>query len=264
MNQNGSLPLNPGDRKGLGTPYQPAAVAFGQAPPTGDLVFQYTTPGGPTVDGFVRYEGYNNFVLYVDPLSGEAVLKNSSMTDVAIDGYTITSPTGALEPANGSWNSLDDQNMSNGQWHEANASGQRLSELRLNGATMIEAGEALSLGALFDPSASHDLSLQLLLAGSTGSLTGVVAYRIPGDFDDNGVVDGQDLAVWKASLGSESDADADLDGDADGHDFLIWQRHLGAVASTTMVQAAVPEPQAWLLACTLGSALFCQRRTWRR
>ena len=39
---------------------------------------------------------------------------------------------------------------------------------RAIGSTMIEAGDALSLGALFDPSASHDLSLQLLLAGSTG------------------------------------------------------------------------------------------------
>jgi hypothetical protein len=264
MNENGSIPLHTGGNKGLGAPYLPTAVPFGQAPSSGDLVFQYTTPGGPTVDGFVQYEGYNNFVLYVDPLSGEAVLKNSSMTDVAIDGYTITSPSGALEPANGAWNSLDDQNTSGGQWHEANASAQRLSELRFNGSTMIEGGDALSLGALFDPSGSHDLNLQLLLAGNSVALNGVVVYQIPGDFDDNGSVDAKDLVHWKAAFGKGPDADGDFDGDSDGRDFLIWQRQLGsgAVSPATAINTAVPEPRTdGLIASMAVTALaICRRR----
>jgi hypothetical protein len=202
-------------------------------------------------------------VLYVDPLSGEAVLKNSSMTDVAIDGYTITSPSGALEPANGSWHSLDDQNASEGQWHEANASVQRISELRFNGSTMIEGGDALSLGALFDTSASHDLSLEVLLAGSIGSLTGVVVYRIPGDFDDNGSVDAHDLAIWKASFGLQSRADADFDGDSDGHDLLLWQRHLNSGAAPAMTNAVVPEPGSkmlWAIAAAFTPPIWRSRK----
>ena len=44
------------------------------------------------------------------------------------------------------------------------------------------------------------------------------------DFDFDGDVDGDDLALWESSLGVDDLADADGDGDSDGIDFLIWQR----------------------------------------
>ncbi len=42
----------------------------------------------------------------------------------------------------------------------------------------------------------------------------------PADFDNDGDVDGNDLAQWEDNFG----ADADSDGDTDGADFLAWQR----------------------------------------
>lgn len=65
----------------------------------------------------------------------------------------------------------------------------------------------------------------------------------PGDFDEDGDVDGDDLTTWQAAYGVSGDADADEDGDSDGVDFLIWQRN---VNNATI--AAVPEPASAMLA----------------
>lgn len=70
---------------------------------------------------------------------------------------------------------------------------------------------------------------------------------LPGDFDDDGDVDGVDLAEWKDDFGVNGDSDADQDGDTDGADFLVWQQNwTGAPAAAAA--AAVPEP------ATLGMA----------
>jgi hypothetical protein len=94
----------------------------------------------------------------------------------------------------------------------------------------------------------------------TGGTAAAVA--IPGDFDGDTIVDGDDLAIWKANFGtgtSVATGDADGDGDADGADFLIWQQNL-SVAPV----AAVPEPAALALALTGGVATRSLRRRLRR
>jgi hypothetical protein len=87
--------------------------------------------------------------------------------------------------------------------------------------------------------------------------TGAVA--IPGDFDNSGTVDGDDLVVWRGDFGMNGDSDADGDGDSDGDDFLVWQRNLGTTA-VTPTAASVPEP-ASLLLCALGLPWLAGRRT---
>ena len=62
---------------------------------------------------------------------------------------------------------------------------------------------------------------------------------LPGDFDGDGNVDDDDLAVWKSGYG----------GNYSGGDFLSWQRYFGQSIGAI---AAVPEPAAGVLCSRLG------------
>jgi hypothetical protein len=68
--------------------------------------------------------------------------------------------------------------------------------------------------------------------------TETVVGALTGDFDHNGVVNGDDLAKWRGDFGHNAGSDADNDGDSDGADFLAWQQNLGAGPAA----ASVPEP----------------------
>jgi hypothetical protein len=73
------------------------------------------------------------------------------------------------------------------------------------------------------------------------------------DFNDDGRVDGADLAAWGEAFGETMAADADGDHDVDGSDFLIWQRELGAGAAVM----AVPEPATVAMTVVaIGAAAF--------
>jgi hypothetical protein len=94
----------------------------------------------------------------------------------------------------------------------------------------------------------------------------VLRSFIDGDFNGNGLVNADDLAVWKSHVGMASahftDGDANRDGTVDGLDFLAWQRNLGAVAPTSFAaQSPVPEPTTLALLATLVT--MCHRRNRR-
>src|SRR5690606_36690830 len=86
------------------------------------------------------------------------------------------------------------------------------------------------------------VTLQSLLA-VTGNFWDPMAVlqapSTPGDFNDDGNVDAEDLSRWQSSFGVDDQADADGDNDSDGADFLIWQRNYQPPAAAS---AAVPEP----------------------
>lgn len=86
-----------------------------------------------------------------------------------------------------------------------------------------------------------------------------------GDFNLDGVVDGDDLTVFNSGFGKSNGAtfregDNDRDGDVDGADFLAWQRALGGGAAVDARSAAVPEPAAWVGAMVVGLAMMAARR----
>lgn len=95
-------------------------------------------------------------------------------------------------------------------------------------------------------------------------VTGLVASFAAADFNDDGFVDGADLAAWQTNFGTASGAtklqgDADFDGDVDGADYLIWQQQWTAPGAGVAAVAEVPEPTGALLlmASLIGIA-------WRR
>lgn len=72
------------------------------------------------------------------------------------------------------------------------------------------------------------------------------------DFNEDGFVDGDDLAVWKENFGaggaSKELGDADLDGVVDGSDYIFWQRQFTGGGEIEVAPAAVPEPASISLA----------------
>ncbi len=85
------------------------------------------------------------------------------------------------------------------------------------------------------------------------------------DFDADGDVDGDDLALWQNGFGTlsgatEVDGDADLDGDVDGADFLTWQQQLGSTAPSLASSQAVSEP-ATAMMLILATPLLLIYRT---
>jgi hypothetical protein len=83
---------------------------------------------------------------------------------------------------------------------------------------------------------------------------------LPGDFDLDQDVDGDDLVEWRSAFAATDVGDADDDGDSDGADFLIWQRQLGMVASSAAV-ASVPEAASAVLLLWTGMAVVGMRRS---
>jgi hypothetical protein len=76
------------------------------------------------------------------------------------------------------------------------------------------------------------------------------------DFDEDGDVDGDDLAQWEGDFGVNGLSDADDDGDSDGDDFLAWQRQLGSGLPATGASATVPEPAPLALFASCMLCLF--------
>lgn len=87
------------------------------------------------------------------------------------------------------------------------------------------------------------------------------------DFNGDGVINLDDLAIWEANVGCETgcsvlQGDADGDGDVDGDDFLFWQRNVGQPMPWTGSgsAAAVPEPTTLMLLALGLMALPAWRR----
>lgn len=92
----------------------------------------------------------------------------------------------------------------------------------------------------------------------------VAAPFLAADFDEDGFVDGDDLATWRTNFGlaagaTKSVGDANLDGAIDGGDYLLWQQQFNAAAGT-LASTSVPEPAAGAMLITAIAFLVRRKR----
>ncbi len=253
-----STAIAPGAPRALGNIFAyPAAQEFGTE--LEDIAFEYYTTDGRVVQGLVNYEGdkrFNNLVLVVDPASGATRLENQSNLGVDIDGYKITSASGSLLPANGNWNSLDDQNVAGGDWRESNPTVNQLVELKPSGESLFSGGTNFNMGSLFKTTAAggtQDLIFEYLLPDESEFHDGVVVYRslasLQGDYNMNGVVDAADYVVWRNSNGTPAA-------------YNTWRANFGRTAasgSLVAASASVPEPASLVLVIVAAWPLVMRR-----
>lgn len=134
-----------------------------------------------------------------------------------------------------------------------------------SGMTLLPDG-SLVVTALGSPTSSATL---YKYDTETGDRVNLIAPKFTGDFNDNLVVDGDDLSDWEMAFGDDDTADADADGDSDGNDFLAWQRGLGVPVGFSPsgvvyydpagneFAGIVPEPSAAALALIAALAAAC-------
>ena len=244
VDPNGTLSLAGNSAVSLGNAVSfPTPTYF--AEPTEDIRFRYAAPDeNRYTEGTVVYSGpsASTLTLFVDPNTGEAAIQNGTKFSPKIDAYRITSATESLDPNNGAWNSLEDQNPA-GDWSEASPDEGALSELLTVGSLKLDPNDTVSLGSPFQSGGVQDLVFQFAL------VTG-------GDFNGDGRVDSQDFLLWQRnpSVGDLSDFEANYGTEISRGDQLFTGRVVyGAVPSALAAVTAVPEP----MAAALAACRFC-------
>ncbi|TWT90495.1 Glucose / Sorbosone dehydrogenase [Pseudobythopirellula maris] len=165
-------------------------------------------------DGAIRrLVGSAALRLLVDRGAGTVSLVNGSDTPVEIDGYSLLSQLGALDPSDGAWNSLSEQGQSG--WDQAAPTANALSELNPLGSLTLTGGQSIDLGAIFKP-------VQLAFGENAEEL--VFEYTSPNGSQFNGAVvyTGEGLtnnllltvdpATGVATLVNASQFDVDVEG----------------------------------------------------
>jgi hypothetical protein len=101
-------------------------------------------------------------------------------------------------------------------------------------------------------SVSQDASGELYAMFANGDIKQLVGLT-PGDFDEDGDVDGDDLndpvLGWAARYGV----------DLDGRDFLTWQRNVGAGVGPLNSAISIPEPSTILLLAAICATALLRR-----
>lgn len=222
--------------------------------------------------------------LHINANNGQAALVSVSENPVVLTGYSISSEAGALMPSDWQLSNLDARNVDSGgsgpgdAWNTVLATPELVFEAFLNGETVIEPGQSLSIGKLYDTLVGgEDLQLaysfmqtdefgQVLARSSeTAFAPAVVSYisvSLDGDFNGDGFVDLADYNVWRNNLGGTADLSGNGDetggsaGVVDAADYTLWKENFGVTfASSNLVAGSqVPEPGTAVL---LVAAVSC-------
>lgn len=190
--------------------------------------------------------------LVVDRATGGVTLHSPGSLDVPLAGLSLKSASGSLDPSD--WRSIAETDNSSGPWLELKAEATELAEATLGEAT-LSPGESLDLGAVLALNGEPDLVATYADPLSLDTRDVLVRYvntpladLLPGDFNDDGRVDGADYTRWRDGLGqgvSLSNEVVSL-GRVTQEDYGVWSDHFGATSASSATQ--VPEASASMVA----------------
>jgi PEP-CTERM motif len=122
----------------------------------------------------------DSLMLTVDPFSGIVSIQNpSTSTALSLDGYQITSASGALllDPTHTmgvGWDSFADAGLAG--WEEVSPTANALSELNLSASISIPAASSVSLGHAFSSTGAQDLQWGYSAPGSNATNPATILF----------------------------------------------------------------------------------------
>jgi hypothetical protein len=139
-------------------------------------------------------------------------------------------------------------------------------KLQLPSGQSVGVGDTLqllaftSLAATFNAVLLPQLAPELTWDVSMLYLTGVVSVdpHLPGDYNQDGVVDAADYVVWRETegqMGMQLAADGNNDGRVDAHDYGMWRANFGRTGTSgsgSEAQMVIPEPASVLVLITIA------------
>ena len=232
-------------------------VGFGRFGGTGFPPNVDTGPANRYHAGTFKYDlSADELLLEVNTLSGAMRLLNEGTGSFDLDFYEINS-TNTSSLVN-SWSGLSGSLT---DWAQGGASNDSsLSETNLANFTTLGSSASQSLGTGYNTAvAGQDLVFSYSTADGTdflGQIRYVSTASTPGDFDEDGDVDGFDFLKWQRG---ESPVPLSQD------DLADWEANYGTVTPLSATATAVPEPSGGLLMCLAAAALlyFGQHRRHR-
>lgn len=143
-------------------------------------------------------------------------------------------------------------NSSGENWQQLAANHNRLAEAFLYGDSPFSTSRSIGMGSIFNPSTlASDRDVTFTYTNTFGdTINGVVQYfaspPVPGDYNNNGIVDAADYTVWRDHLGQTfalPNRDGTNSGPINQNDFAFWKNHFGAISGSGSA-TAVPEPSS--------------------
>lgn len=210
----------------------------------------------PTFQPFDWIDGQSDMLLF--SLRRGSDLLNRGVLDALGSGLRITEGD-ILIPVYDPVDGVAVQDGVEGDWDVGifvNAEALGLSTVRSGAGAVWGEGEA------FNPRFQEDI-----WDDDLDALDVVQLFLLPGDYNQDGVVDAADYTIWRAEEGMAvlpfSGGDGNGDGLVDEADFKLWRSNYGASspgASIASVSAAVPEPSSLLIGLLAMPLAFARRQ----
>jgi hypothetical protein len=195
--------------------------------------------------------------LVIDRATGGVTLRTFGSTDIVLAGLRLKSAAGSLDPSD--WLSITDHYDANSggaidgsdAWLKLSQKATDLSEATFGTGT-VAPGPGVSLGSVFRLGAVEDIQAEYADPITQKAKHVHVRYTnvapadlLPGDFNDDGVVNAADYTVWRDNLGAAvaMPNEVSSNGRVSQEDYDTWRAAYGSSAESTQA-VATPEPGA--------------------